>query len=95
MNVTLCMHTCVRQGLLDRARRLSSPKRDGGRKLQLTLADGAGAAVPTSAFLLEDALTPLAEIEPMPAQPIELRFDGGACMDVLACRRRALIAAFA
>ena len=71
----------MRQVLLDHARRRASQKRDGGIQVQLTLAAGERAEVATSAFLLEDALTQLAAIEPMHAQVIELRFYGGLTIE--------------
>ncbi len=71
----------MRQVLLDHARRRSSQKRDGGMKVQLTLAAAEGGAISTTAFLLDAALEQLAAIEPLHAQVVEARVLGGLSID--------------
>ncbi len=71
----------MRQVLLDHARRRASQKRDGGVRVQLTLAAAEGGAVTTTAFMLDAALSQLAAIEPLHAQVVEARFFGGLSID--------------
>ena len=71
----------MRQVLFDHARRRHAAKRDGGVRVQLTLASTEGEALSTTAFLLEDAMNQLAAIQPMHAQVVEARFFGGLTID--------------
>ena len=71
----------MRQVLIDHARRRSSQKRDGGVRIQLTLASVEGTRLTTTAFLLEAALAQLAAIEPVHAQVVEARFLGGLSIE--------------
>lgn len=71
----------MRQVLFDHARRRHAAKRDGGVRVQLTVASTEGEALSTTAFLLEDAMNQLAAIQPMHAQVVEARFFGGLTID--------------
>jgi RNA polymerase sigma factor (TIGR02999 family) len=70
----------MREVLVDHARRRAADKRDGGQKVSLTVLEGSGEAVlneDVDAALLDDALTRLAQVDPVRAQVVELRYFGG------------------
>lgn len=71
----------MRQVLIDHARRRGADKRDGGVRVQLTLAGVEGTRLTTTAFLLDEALERLAEIDPLHARVVEARFIGGLTVD--------------